>query len=143
MPSRKQRRRREKLKRHEYEYVVETDEGEEVVESPRAREPKDERRPRRNGKAPRTSGKGPLDRRGRRIPQPSLQRSLKRGLLFFPIALAFVFFTGRELTIVQKVTQAILLFVILVPVLYFTDRLVYRAAERRQGAPPPRRGKQR
>ena len=34
MPNRKQRRRREKLQRHEYEYVVETDDGEEVLESP-------------------------------------------------------------------------------------------------------------
>ena len=39
VPSRKQRRQREKLQRHEYEYVLETDEGEEIpVESPRAAE---------------------------------------------------------------------------------------------------------
>ena len=31
MATKKQRRRREKLQRHEYEYVVETEEGEEVV----------------------------------------------------------------------------------------------------------------
>ena len=31
MPSKKVRRRRNKLKRHEYEYVVETDEGEEHI----------------------------------------------------------------------------------------------------------------
>jgi hypothetical protein len=31
MPSRKQRRRREKLQRHEYEYVIETEEGEEIA----------------------------------------------------------------------------------------------------------------
>ena len=37
MATKKQRRRREKLQRHEYEYVVENEEGEEVpVESPRA-----------------------------------------------------------------------------------------------------------
>ena len=36
MPSRKQKRRREKLKRHEYEYVLETEEGEEIpLETPR------------------------------------------------------------------------------------------------------------
>ena len=35
MPSRKQRRRREKLQRHEYEYVIETEEGEVIqVEKP-------------------------------------------------------------------------------------------------------------
>jgi hypothetical protein len=40
VPSRKQRRKREKLQRHEYEYVVETEEGEEVIEGPRAAEAK-------------------------------------------------------------------------------------------------------
>ena len=34
MPSRKQRRKREKLQRHEYEYVIETEDGEEIVERP-------------------------------------------------------------------------------------------------------------
>ena len=36
MPSRKVRRRRDKLKRHEYEYVLETEEGDEVVVEPGA-----------------------------------------------------------------------------------------------------------
>jgi hypothetical protein len=39
MPSRKVRRRRQKLQRHEYEYVVETEEGEEIpLERPTERE---------------------------------------------------------------------------------------------------------
>ncbi|HEX2505572.1 MAG TPA: hypothetical protein VHK22_05130, partial [Gaiellaceae bacterium] len=78
MPSRKQRRRREKLQRHEYEYVVETDEGEEVVESLRDLDP-DERAARtveRNGGQARPRSKqaaqGPVDRRGRPIPKPSV-----------------------------------------------------------------------
>ena len=36
MATKKQRRRREKIQRHEYEYIVETDEGEEVVTPPGA-----------------------------------------------------------------------------------------------------------
>ena len=39
MPNRKVRRRRQKLQRHEYEYVVETEEGDEVaLERPVERE---------------------------------------------------------------------------------------------------------
>ncbi|HVY60012.1 MAG TPA: hypothetical protein VHF22_00090, partial [Planctomycetota bacterium] len=34
MATKKQRRRREKLQRNEYEYVIETEEGEEVVVEP-------------------------------------------------------------------------------------------------------------
>jgi hypothetical protein len=54
--SKKQRRRREKLQRHEYEYVLETDEGEEVLESPRETEAAV-----KNGK-PAKVPTGPLDR---------------------------------------------------------------------------------
>ena len=142
MPSRKQRRRREKLQRHEYEYVVETDEGEEVVESYREVEPDDESSTQTNGKrdrgkpAKRTtcaaqSAKGPLDRRGRPIPKPSLERSLKRALIFLPIFVLFLYLAAPSLTTIQKITQAVLLMVIFVPVTYFADKMVYRTAWKR------------
>ena len=41
MPSRKVRRRRDKLKRHEYEYVVETEEGARAVSEMIQRGPPD------------------------------------------------------------------------------------------------------
>ena len=66
MPSRKQRRRREKLERHEYEYVVETEEGEVPVERLRDLECADDepRAGRRPGAEPAL-----VDRRGRPDPE--------------------------------------------------------------------------
>jgi hypothetical protein len=145
MPSRKQRRRREKLQRHEYEYVVETDEGEEVVESLRELEPEDrpERRADRNGKqtgARAKGARGPFDRRGRPIPKPSVQRVLKRAAIFMPLFVAFFFIAAPSLTLAQKIFQAILLAALFIPASYLADRLIYRMAERRQeSAGRPRR----
>ena len=89
MPSRKQRRRREKLQRHEYEYVIETEDGEEIpVERPVA--------------APKAEGKStarPAARRGgREIPKPSMGRVVKRTAIFAPLILVVVFWTGGDST---------------------------------------------
>jgi hypothetical protein len=144
MPSRKQRRRRQKLQRHEYEYVVETEEGEEVVESLRELEPDEpEGRAERNGK-PRGSrskakARGPVDRRGRPIPKPSWQRVLKRAAIFMPLFVVFFFVAAPKLTLEQKIFQAILLAALFIPASYLADRLIYRMAERRQQAPSGRR----
>jgi hypothetical protein len=138
MPSRKQRRRREKLQRHEYEYVVETDEGEEVVESLRELEPeeKPDRHADRNGKqsVSRSKGaaRGPVDRRGRPIPKPSVQRVLKRTAIFLPLFVAFFFIAAPNLTLGQKIFQAVLLAALFIPASYLADRLIYRMAEKRQ-----------
>ena len=94
MPSRKQRRQREKLQRHEYEYVLETDDGEEVIESPRAPEgaaPK-------NGK-PAKEAAGPLDRHGKPIQKPSIRRVLRRTAIFVPLIALFLYVTADDLTI--------------------------------------------
>jgi hypothetical protein len=145
MPSRKQRRRREKLQRHEYEYVVETDEGEEVVESPRDLEPDTPPKAARNGKSDRSkasgakasraraakSAAGPLDRRGRPVPKPSLERSMKRALIFLPIFVLFLYVAAPDLTVTQKLIQAVLLMLVFVPVTYLADKMVYRTALRR------------
>lgn len=145
MARRKQRRRREKLKRHEYEYVIETDEGEEVVETLRDLEPEPEPERRRgegrakgNGKSGRAGSgraartRGPVDRRGRPIQKPTFQRVLKRALIFMPIFVLFFFFAAPDLTLTQKIFQAVLLAALFIPASYLADRLVYRMALRRQ-----------
>ncbi|HEY7198281.1 MAG TPA: hypothetical protein VH306_13960 [Gaiellaceae bacterium] len=145
MPSRKQRRRRSKLQRHEYEYVIETDEGEEVVESIRDVEPVEDTRPAPNGKAARPkskagrgSVKGPVDRRGRPVPKPSWQRVGKRALIFMPFFVLFFFIAAPSLTLTQKIFQAVLLAGVFIPASYLADRMVYRMAVRRmeQGKQP-------
>ena len=129
MPSRKQRRRREKLKRHDYEYVVETDEGEVPVE--RLRELEEETPARKDGKT--RAPAEPVDRRGRPIPKPSLERVLKRTAIFAPILIAFVFFLpgSEEATTTQKLLSAAPLLAFFIPLSYLVDVLVYRMLMRR------------
>ena len=124
MPNRKQRRRREKLQRHEYEYVVETEEGEEVIESPREleRTPTQKRERQIHG---------PSDRRGRPIQPPSVARVLKRGLIFGPLLLVVTYLTAPDLTTVQKIFNAALLIMIFLPFSYLVDLVVYRTLMRR------------
>ena len=126
MPSRKQRRRRDKLQRHEYEYVVETDEGEVPL-----RELKETDRPQKDGKG-REAAAGPLDRRGRPIPKPSLDRVLKRAAIFAPILVIFVYLTaGEGLTPTGVVLNALILLAFFVPFSYLVDVVLYRVMSRR------------
>jgi len=83
MPTRKQKRREAKSKRHDYEIVYVDDEGNEVEPAPEELEAaKAERPERRNGAKP-TAGKKPVPSRSRRTPPaPTWRRSFKRaGLL--------------------------------------------------------------
>jgi hypothetical protein len=125
MPSRKQRRRREKLQRHEWEYVLETEEGEEIpLKSPRPRRA-DENEP---GRA-----REPVDRRGRPSQKPSFQRVIRRTAIFAPLLFVVIWITGPNLTVEQKVAQTGLLIAFFIPFSYLVDVLVYRALMRRQG----------
>jgi hypothetical protein len=131
MPSRKQRRRREKLQRHEYEYVIETEEGEEVVvERPEDRADKDGKKP----------ASGPRDRRGREIPKPSLQRVLRRTAIFGPLILVVVFLTsGKDATTAAKIYTAFVLLAFFIPFSYMVDVFMYRVFQRRQRGASGRR----
>jgi hypothetical protein len=124
MPNRKQRRRREKLQRHEYEYVIETDEGEEILETPRELEKTTPQKRERQQR-------GPSDRRGRPIQPPSVARVLKRGAIFGPLLLVVTYITAPSLTTAQKIFNAALLIMIFLPFSYLVDLVVYRTLMRR------------
>jgi len=123
--TKKQRRRREKLRRHEWEYVQENDDGEEVVvESPRdvdvVKAEKSE------------AEKGPVDARGRPVQKPSFQRLGKRAAIFGPLLFVLVFITGGDsLSTNQKVFQAVLLLAVFMPLSYLLDHAMYRMLMRR------------
>ena len=130
MPSRKQRRRREKLKRHEYEYVVESETGEEItVESPRELD-KDE-----NGKGGRAQQRRePVDRRGRAVPEPSMKRVLRRGAIFAPVIAVLTYVISQDSGNVAGtvVFNTVLLLAFFLPFSYMVDVFVYRMMKRRQ-----------
>ena len=135
MASKKQRRKREKLQRHEYEYVLETEEGEEIpLESPRGTERA------RNGKAPPKESAEPLDRRGRPVRKPSLRRVLKRSAIFAPLIAAFIYLTTNNITLGGLIFNVVLLLAFFMPFSYFVDlfvyRMVMRRAERERGQRP-------
>jgi hypothetical protein len=123
MPTKKVRRRRAKLKRHEYEYVVETPEGEEVpVERPEKKE---------RAEAPRRD-RELLDRRGRPVPQPSLRRVGRRTAIFAPIIFAFLYITqSDQLTVAGLIFNTVLLLAFFAPFSYLVDVFVHRALKRR------------
>ena len=124
MPSRKQRRRREKLKRHEYEWVVETEEGEEVP----VERPVDAAK--RDGKG--QSSTAPRDRRGREILKPSLGRVLRRTAIFAPIILVFVWVTSSGEATGTKISTVAVLLAFFIPFSYLVDVFMYRMLQRRQ-----------
>ena len=128
MPSRKQRRRREKLKRHEYEYVVETDEGEVPLE-----ELEDGPRRAKDGRLRSGANALPLDRRGRPVPKPSFERVLKRAAIFGPILFVFVYVSSGDLSLTGVVLNTALLLAFFIPFSYAVDVMVYRLMTRRQG----------
>jgi hypothetical protein len=132
MPNRKVRRRREKLKRHEYEYVIETDEGEEVlVERPTA-EPKD---------GAKASAAAPRVRGGREIPKPTLARVLRRTAIFAPLILVVVFLTSsKDATIAAKIYTAGMLLAFFIPFSYLVDVVMYRTLTRRKQRAQAKRG---
>jgi hypothetical protein len=125
VPSRKQRRRRAKLQRHEYEYVVDTEEGEVPVERLRDLE-------KRGGENGAKSGTVPVDRRGRPIQKPTLQRVLRRTAIFAPVLLLFVYLTsGNRLSVAGVVLNTVILIAFFIPFSYLVDTMVYRMVTRR------------
>ena len=137
MPTRKQRRRSAKSKRHEYEFVYVDEEGNELDEVPEElAEPKE----RRNGAKPdaKASARTSQAARGgrqRRVPQPpSWQRSARRAAILG--AIVFVLFSltgrggnGRYLVALQLTVMYTVLFI---PFTYAIDRFAYRRWQARQ-----------
>jgi hypothetical protein len=127
MPSRKQRRRQQKARRHEYEYVYVDEEGREVEvgdeELPPARASKGQART-RNG----SRGGG---RTIREVPPPSWRRTLRRAMLFAPFLLIVIWLTSKNTAPAARLSIAVVYSALLIPFLYFADTLAYRAYRRR------------
>jgi hypothetical protein len=127
MASKKQQRRRQKLKRHEYEEVYVDDEGN--VLPPEEAEELAAAAPSR--KAERTAKERPTNRAGRVLEPPSWRKTFKRGLLFFPLMLITVILLGRSLTLAQQVFQTVVLMGFFLPFSYFMDTMMWRSYQRR------------
>ena len=127
MATKKQQRRRQKLKRHEYEEVYVDDEGN--VLQPEEAEELGVATPAR--KAERTVKERPTTRAGRTLEPPSWRKTLKRGLLFFPLMLITVHLLDMDLAWSRKLTQTIVLMGFFLPFSYFMDSMMWRSYQRR------------
>jgi hypothetical protein len=132
MPSRKQRRRRAKERRHEWEEVWVDEEGNEVEP------PSDDDAPRESAK--RTAAAPRRQTGMRNVQPPSWRRVAKRGLIFAPLMFLTVSFLSSELTLVQKIGNTVFLLAFFLPFSYAMDMLMYRMFLRRGGAPAGRKG---
>jgi hypothetical protein len=132
MPSRKQRRRRQKLKRHEYEYVVETDEGEVPLE--RLSDLDERHGPEQKRDGARRAEAELVDRRGQPIQKPSLRRVLRRALIFAPFLALFVYFIDERVREepIAVVMNTVFLLALFIPFSFLVDMFVYRMLVRRR-----------
>lgn len=135
MATQKQRRRRAKEKRHDYDLVYIDEDG---VEQPVERDDSPRKPPSRVGKGtttaksqkPQTTGRG--SRRGREVQPPSWNKVLKRGAIFAPIFFATVMLLGgSKMTIQGAILQTVLLIGVFIPFSYFMDRVVWRQQQKR------------
>ena len=127
MPSRKQRRRQQKNRRHEWEYVYVDQTGEELEAPP-------DEPPSRNGRRNAAPTARKKSARGMREVQPaSWRRVAKRGLLFAPLMFITVTLFSSDLTIPQRVVNTVLLLAFFLPFSYGMDALMYRMYRRRAG----------
>ena len=121
--------------RHEYEVVYVDSEGNEVEHD----ENGSSHEPRKAGKTEsRSQSKG--GRVGREPQPPSWQRAVRRGALFLPFILVFIYLTDRNNASAGGIAAVILLFTVMViPLGYYTDYFVWRSYQKRLAASTKKR----
>src|SRR5436305_14993216 len=130
MPTKKQRRRRAKGLRHEYDFVMVDDEGNEVPVDP------DERRAEREQKAtakPKQArgGQNSKGRTMREPPHPSWERAFRRGGLMGGLMLLAFLFLFKSAPIGLRVAWGLFYALAFIPLTYWIDRTARRSYEKR------------
>jgi len=138
MPTKKQRRRRQKGRRHDYEFVYVDDEGREVEVEPDGLE---QARSPRNGKrdAKRQPQKGGDGRPVRQVAAPSWSKVGKRALIFLPLIFLAFSFVNSQQPVGTRLLVTLVYTAFFLPFMYLMDRAMYRAYLKRTGQPLPQR----
>ena len=123
MATKKQRRRRAKEHRHEWETVYVDAEGNEV-EAPEGEAPS------ANGRSA-TPKKAAANPTQRTVQPPSWRRVGKRGLLFAPAMFLLMTFLEPDTTILERSFFTLQLLAIFLPFSYVMDRMTYRMWQKR------------
>ncbi len=135
MPTRKQRRRAQKERRHEYETVWVDEEGNELEEPPEDLVAPPERR---NGSSARPKAKAPQQRGGRPVrvpPPPSWQRAAKRSLILGAVIFALFYILGSKNggnNLWSALGLAAVYTALFIPFTYFIDRFSHSRWKRRE-----------
>jgi hypothetical protein len=123
MPSRKQRRRRAKDRRHEYEFVYVDEEGREVEVD----EPAEERK--------KTDGRPPPKTRAGRVVEPaSWSRVGRRALIFSPLMFISIRLLEKNEPLRDSIVRTVVLLALFLPFSYLMDTMLYRSHLRRTAA---------
>jgi hypothetical protein len=155
VPTRKQRRRRRKSFRHEYEYVLVDEEGNEVKADDEDAEPAKGAATagaKRAGEATAKGGKRRANNRtttrgGRVIQPPSWRRVGRRGLIFAPLMFVAISVIDHDQPLAFYAVQTVVLLAFFLPFNYLMDVMAYRMYRKRIGAaaedaaPTPSSGK--
>ncbi len=127
MPTRKQRRRRAKERRHEWEEVYLDEEGREVpvetIEAGRG----DGKTRSTDGKASRAAARP----QARQVQPPSWRRVTKRALMFAPFMFVFIWILEPDTPALARVLYAVQLMLLFIPFSYLIETVTYRAFKRR------------
>lgn len=139
MPTRKQRRRQQKLQRHEY--VWEDEFGNEI--DPAELRPDRDKTEEPRAAAASTNGKpaarGARGRPIRQVQPPSWRRVFRRAAIFGPIMFAVLVVANQKDSALSQIGIAAVYTALLVPFMYLMDRLAYRTYLRRSGRAPQTR----
>ena len=139
MPSRKQRQRKLKSKRHEYETVWVDAEGNELDEAPPELVEQEEQRKKEKAVAT-TGGKPAAPQRGggrttRQPPEPSWNRAFKRAALLGIVVFFLFSLTSKSGNrYLAALIPAVIYTAMFIPLTFFIDRFAYRRWQLKQGA---------
>src|SRR2546423_4318485 len=134
MPTRKQRRRSQKERRHEYETVWVDDEGNEIEEPPEELVKAPEKR---DGAKPRAKAQQQQQRGGRSVrvpPPPSWQRAAKRSLILGAVIFVLFYLLGSKNgnhNIGTALALAVVYTALFIPFTYTIDRFSHKRWQRR------------
>jgi hypothetical protein len=140
MPTRKQRRRLQKERRHEYETVWVDSEGNELDEPPEELAARSEKPEKRDSAKPKT--KAAQQRGGRQVrvpPPPSWRRAAKRALIIGTVIFVFIYIVGSKKSgnnFANALLLALIYTALFIPFQFVLDRFAYNRYQRRSGAQP-------
>jgi hypothetical protein len=139
MPTRKQRRRAKKERRHDYEYEtvwVDPETGEEV-EPPEDYVPEPTEKRQNGNSRPKAEAKTQPQRGGRQVrvpPAPSWRRAAKRSLIIGGALFAVIYVLGSKggHSVAGALILALIYTAIFIPAQYTIDRFAYNRWQRRE-----------